>query len=341
MRILVTGANGYIGRHLCRRLLADGHAVRGLVRPGADTSSLDGVAGLELRTGDVLSGESLRRALDGTEGAVHLAGAVAAGRDTTYGRVNVEGAANLAAAASAAGSGRIVFLSSLAAQGPSVPGRPHERAGDEQPLNTYGRSKLEAERALLAALPEDRLTVLRSTVVYGPDYPEMAQILRWVRGRVLPVVPGLELSFVHLDDLLDLVCAALATEGAALGPYFVSDGEVQTMERLVDRLEGLIADRPALRLPVSPKVLGWLEPMAQRVAGSAGLGASVSRFLADLGASGWSCLPTEARARFGFEPRRSFEAVLPEVVAWYRDRGYLDAERSQRSSRAPGDTSST
>ncbi len=340
MRVLVTGANGFIGRVLCRKLEEAGHTVRALVRPGSNLGSLAELNGVDIVSGDVLSPESLRRALEGVQQVVHLAGAVTAGRDSTYARVNVEGTANLAEAAEAAGVTRALFLSSLAAQGPSAPGAPHAHAGDEKPLNSYGRSKLDAERVLVGRLGPDRVIVLRAAFTYGPDHPDVAQILRWLRSRVLPVVPGLELSFLHVEDLTDLLVTAVQTDGPALGPYFVSDGTVHTMERVVDRLEGLISERPALRLPLSAKVLGWLEPMAQRFADSAGLGATVSRVLADLGASGWSCRPDEARERFGFEAKRSFNDTLPEVVAWYRDRGLLEADRAQRSSKAPTDTSS-
>lgn len=342
MKILVTGANGFIGRALCRRLIAGGHGVRGLVRPGSTLGTLTDLPAVEVIHGDVLSPESLNRAAQGVESVVHLAGAVAAGRDSTYGRVNVEGTRNLAEAARAAGVRRFLFMSSLAAQGPSPAGTPHRTAGGEQPLNSYGRSKLEAEGAARSLLGDDRTTILRPGLVYGPDYPELAQVARWVRSRIVPLVPELELSFVHVDDLVDLVSSALEAAEPALGPYFVSDGHVQTMERVVDRLESLISDRPAFRLPVPARILSWLEPVTQRLTDSVGLGASMSRLVAEVRATGWACAPDEAVARFGFTIRRPLATALPEVMAWYRERGWFDSPpRGAHGSKDAGQTSST
>jgi nucleoside-diphosphate-sugar epimerase len=338
MRVLVTGANGFIGRSLCHRLLAAGHEVRGLLRPGSDAGALAASPHFEVFHGDVLSRESLLPAVSDTPFVVHLAAATAAGRDATYARINVEGTRNIVDASAAAGVERFVFMSSLAAQGPSLPGTPHVRAGAEQPMDSYGRSKLEAE-AIVQRVLGDRATALRPAIAYGPDSPEVAQVIRWVRSRVLPIVPSIELSFVHVEDLVELTLLALQTEGPAFGPYFVSDGEVQTMERVFDRLEGLISERPALRLPLPPKLLSWLEPVSQRISDSAGLGASVSRLIAQVRAPGWACTPDEARTRFGFAPRLTIGAALPEVVAWYRDRGWLDG--GHRSAPTTGQTSNT
>lgn len=338
MKVLVTGANGFIGRALCRHLVDEGMSVRGLVRPGSTLGTLTDIPAVEVTHGDVLSTESLSRALEGADAVVHLAGAVAAGRDSTYARVNVEGTRNLSEAAKAAGVRRAVFMSSLAAQGPSQPGQPHRTAGNEQPLNSYGRSKLEAE-TILRELLGDAATILRPGIAYGPDYADLAQVARWVRSRVVPFVPDLELSFVHVDDLVALVGLALRAEGAAVGPYFVSDGEVQRMERVVDRLESLVSERPGLRLPLSAKVLGWLEPVTQRVADTAGLGASISRLIAEVRAPGWACVPDEAVARFGFAVRHPLDTALPEVMSWYRDRGWFDTPA--RTGSAAGQTSNT
>ena len=93
MQILLTGANGFIGRHLAQRLDASPHTTCGLIRPGSVLGTLSDLPRLERRLGDVLSPESLVAACEGVDVVVHLAGAVAAGRDATYHRVNVEGAA--------------------------------------------------------------------------------------------------------------------------------------------------------------------------------------------------------------------------------------------------------
>lgn len=322
MEILVTGATGFIGRHLCRALASAGHRIRALVRPGSTTAPLE-VLGVERITGDVTVPSSLGPALEGVEAVVHLAGAVNVGRESTYDRVNREGTRNLAIACRQRPLRRFVFVSSLSAQGPSPPGRPHRAAADERPINAYGRSKLAAETALREELGDIPFTILRPTVVYGTGDPEMALWARLARAGLLPVVYGLELCFVHVDDLIGLIGAILERDDAPPGPFFVSDGEIHPMERLVDLVERLAEGPPAVRIPLPRRLLETAAPWARRVAGATGLGGLAARTLGELGASGWACTPDEATAALGFEPRHRLVDGLPPVFAWYRERGWI------------------
>jgi nucleoside-diphosphate-sugar epimerase len=324
VQILLTGANGFIGRHLAQRLDASPHTTCGLIRPGSVLGTLSDLPRLERRLGDVLSPESLVAACEGVDVVVHLAGAVAAGRDATYHRVNVEGAAHLADAARVAGVKRVVFVSSLAAQGPSPRGVPHIDSGNEAPSNEYGRTKLEAERALVERLGPERVTVLRPALVFGPDQPDLPRVAKALTSRVMPVVSGLELSFVHVSDLADLIAAAVEVPGEPGRAYFVSDGRVLTMERVIDCVEQALAKGPAMRLALSGRLLSALKPLADRLTNAAGMGASVARVLGELNATGWACAPDRAAAHFGFAPKTTLESALPALVEWYRSRGWLD-----------------
>ena len=324
MQVLVTGANGFIGRHPCRRLALDGYAVRALLRPGADATALASMTGVTIILGDVLAPESLALACRGIDGVVHLAGAVTAGRDRTYGRINVDGTRNLATAAREAGVSRFVFISSLAAQGPSPRGQPHRLAQGEAPSNEYGRSKLAAERALVEEGLAGITSVLRPAIVYGPDSANFAVLARALRSRILPVIAGLELSFCHVDDLVELIVRALSSPSPILGTYFVSDGQPQPMERVVDLLEALLSTRTPVRLSLPPRLLSWLEPLSARLADSTGLGAMIPRWLGELRATGWTCSPEETTAAFGYAPIHALQTSLGPVVDWYREHGLLE-----------------
>src|SRR5688500_16715310 len=113
MQILVTGATGFIGWHLCHALRERGHAVRALVRPGAVLDELS-AGGVTRVVGDITVASSLGAALEGVEAVAHLAGAVRAAREGTYDRVNREGTENLARACRGLPLRRFVFVSSLA-----------------------------------------------------------------------------------------------------------------------------------------------------------------------------------------------------------------------------------
>lgn len=318
MRVLVTGATGFIGRHLCRQLLEAGHQVRVLVRPSTPARRLDRLGDVETVTGDVTVPRSLPDAVTGANAVVHLAGVTAAARGSTYDRVNARGTADLADTCRSRGLNRFVYISSLAAQGPSRPGAPHVDPGNEAPVNAYGRSKLAAEQALAALRTEVPVTVLRPGIVYGPFDPELAAWARLARRRLLPVVRGVELSFVHVDDLCRLVLELLAPGERPFGPFFISDGDPCSMPDLADLLERSLCDRPAVRVPLSTSALGLLVPAVEKAAGLVGAAPLLARTLRELSGGGWACVPDRARRDLGFAPALPFDRGLSQTIDWYR-----------------------
>jgi nucleoside-diphosphate-sugar epimerase len=324
MKVLVTGATGFIGRTLCGALVDAGFAVRALLRPGSRLE-LEGQSAAKIARfeGDVTVRESLDGALEGVDAVVHLAGARSASRPETFHRVNAVGTENLGQACSAQGVGRLVFLSSLAAQGPTPSGGVLDEPGSESPIGPYGHSKLAAEKALARLGAECRVTVLRPGIVYGRYDRELLGWSRMLRLRLLPFPGDLELSFVHVDDLSSLVLSILRAEAPGFGPYFVSDGRPQTMDHVADLLERAL-QRPSLRLRLPRGLLRRLSPAVDRVLGLTGVAPTLARLIRDYSVTGWVCSPRRIQAEFGFEPARSFDASFRRVFEWYRKVGWLD-----------------
>ena len=237
MRVLVTGANGFVGASVCRALIGAGHTVRALVRPGARDEDLP--AGVERVDGDVTVPASLPPGVAGMDAVVHTAGVKHAARLSTFQRVNADGTGHLAEASVEAGVGRFVLVSTIAAQGPSPIGGAHRVGGSEAPINDYGRSKLAAEQRLLAVRTAGT-TILRPSLLYGPGDDHLLVWAKMVRRRLVPMVPDLPLSFLHVDDLAALVLRVLAHPEPPVGPFFVSDGEPTTMGAVIDHLERLL-----------------------------------------------------------------------------------------------------
>lgn len=249
-RVLVTGATGFIGSHLCRRLASEGATVGGLRRAGSETAHLDGVD-LSWEVADVRDGESVRRAVEGYDRVYHLAGVGLLSADAeTVERVNYEGTRTVLEASLATDVDRVVFAGTAGtrrrASGP---------AGEDDlaaPIGAYQRSKARSEE-LAADYVErglDVVTVL-PTSVFGPgDWNFTARLLSLaVNPAMVAYLPG-GASVVSVDDVVDGMIATM-TKGRT-GEAYVLGGENLTfgeMVRVLARAAGGIA--PRIRVPAA------------------------------------------------------------------------------------------
>ena len=290
--VVVTGANGFVGRAVVARLAADGIAVRAAVRrPGAPfPPGVTVVPGADL---DDLS--RWRGALQGASAVVHCAARVHRLADdeadplAAFRRANRDATAALAEAAGAAGVVRFVFISSVGVHGAETFGRPFTAADAPAPCSPYAISKHEAENELARIGAERGLevVVLRPPLVYGPDAPgNFAVLLRAVeRGVPLPLgAIRNRRSFVAIDNLADLITLVVHHPAAAGRAFLVSDGEELSTTDLLRRTARALG-RPARLLPVPAKALRTMlsllgrAELGQRLCGSleVDIGATCSR----------------------------------------------------------------
>ncbi len=261
MRVLVTGANGFVGRALLQRLLAlDGvGAVAGLRRADA---LVEGELPCERRVlGDLavaaVSAESLQGidVLVHTAARVHVMDEVATDPLAAFRAVNVEGMLRLATAAAEAGVKRFVLISSVKVNGEETPpGRAFSAADQPCPGDAYGLSKWEAEQALQALCERTGMqwVIIRPPLVYGPGVRANFQRLMGGLARGLPLPLGAldnRRSLVALDNLLDLLLICLAHPAAANQTFMVSDGDDWSVAELARHLARSL-QRPARLLPV-------------------------------------------------------------------------------------------
>ncbi len=259
--VLVTGASGFLGGPVCRRLMEAGWRVRGLVRPGRAVP--DGVepapaAGLDDAAG-------VARAVAGVDAVVHLAARVHVMRDRSadplaeFRRVNVEGTRTLLQAAAAAGARRFVFASSAKAMGEATT-EAWTEATEPRPADPYGHSKLEAERAVLdgAAKAGMEATVVRLPLVYGPGMrANMLRLFDLVWSGVPRPFGGIanRRTLVFTENVAAAMEAALASPAAAGQVFFAADGRVVSTPELV-RMIAAALGKPARLLPYPRLVLG-------------------------------------------------------------------------------------
>jgi dihydroflavonol-4-reductase len=317
VRIFLTGGTGYIGGALCRRLVAEGHRVRALVRPTSRRGDLEAL-GVECVAGDILQPATLVEAAAGVDWVVHAAAEL--DMETPLERMratNVAGSDHVAAAALAAGA-RMLALSSVAAFGGSpADGSPADEEGPVQhPLPTrYCVTKHEGERALDAY--EGRglaLNVVYPSLVFGPPGKSRGTnvILRdLVRGRV-PVMIGGDrwVSWVYLEDLVDGLVRVI--ERAPAGRRYLMTGEARQLADVVVHACRLAGSRPPrLRLPVgvvkalAPAVAGLYRLAGRRPPLTPQLVRSIERH--------WRFDDARARRELDWQPR-GLDAALPPTV---------------------------
>ena len=209
--VLITGASGFVGSSLARRLCREGRTVRCLVRESSDTSALAGLP-VELCIGTLADRESLRRAASGASRIVHCAAMVSDwGTVSEISAANVTGTVNVLDAARAEGAGRLVHLSTTDVYGhPRGSGPLEESTAPAGFANWYAQTKLEAERELRRGAGALATTILRPATVYGPGSKELVgEIARAIEaGHMLLVDRGRAVAgLCYVENLLDAIAA--------------------------------------------------------------------------------------------------------------------------------------
>jgi nucleoside-diphosphate-sugar epimerase len=260
--VLVTGANGFIGRAVCADLPSRGYRVLEVVRcnPGHPA------ARNRREMGDIDENTDWTAALVGVDSVVHLAARVhlmyetAADPLAEYRRLNVALTLNLARQAAIAGVRRFVFVSSVKVNGESTPiGQPFTAEDVSRPLDPYGISKLEAEQVLMQLSGETvmEVVILRPVLVYGPGVKaNFQEMMRWLWNGVPLPLGALDnrRSLLALDNLVDCIATCLHHPAAADQIFLVSDGEDLSVEALLRRT-AMAFNRRARLLPVPKSVL--------------------------------------------------------------------------------------
>jgi dihydroflavonol-4-reductase len=264
--VLITGATGFIGRHLARRLAADGLSLRALVRPTSDTAELERL-GVELAVGDVTDWSSVCAAVDGCRRVVHLANIYSMWEPdpSVYRRINVEGTRRVAQAAAESGVDLFLHISSVV-----VFGRPdvvpfHERcAPGPERFSEYARTKFEADHVVEGFAVSHRLplAILYPASVLGPgDTKSSGRYVDDIVHRRLPMAVFSDdvMTWVHVRDVVDAILRLLGRDDAAGARYVVGRHRL-TMHQLNEVIREVSGVRPP-RLEVPD----WMARLTARV----------------------------------------------------------------------------
>lgn len=318
-KILISGANGFVGSVLAKELIGRGYPVR-LAARRADTSSqinpLSDEAGAWIRVGDIGPDTDWSNVLKEVDCVIHLAARVHimkdAARDplTEFRRVNTAGTERLARCAVQAGIKRLVFMSSIKVNGEATTDKPFAETDLPHPCDPYGISKWEAEQALarVAAHTGLEVVILRPPLIYGPEVKgNFLSLLRAVAHGVPLPLAGInnQRSLLYVGNAVDALVLAATHPSAAGKTFLLSDGQDVATPDLIQRLAKLLCV-PARLVRCPPFLL-------QLVGGMLGKAESVSRLTSSLQIDS-----STIRNELGWTPPWALEQALHATAEWYR-----------------------
>lgn len=314
MRVLVTGASGFVGRSLSLKTLAEGWQVRGTLLQEEPPNAL--ISGVEPVVIELLGVDtSCPHAVEGIDTVIHLAARVhvlkevASNPLSEFRKTNTDGTFHLARQSAEAGVRRFVFMSTIGVNGNTSGSRAFTENDYPDPHNPYSVSKLEAEIGLreISEKTGMELVVVRAPLVYGPGNPgNFLSLLRIIaKGIPLPLASiSNQKSFLYVENLADaLVCCA--THPAAAGQtYLVSDNEAVSTPELIRRTAAALGV-PARLFPVPASLM----QLAGTVTGKR---AAVNRLLGSLTVDS-----SRIRRELGWQPPFTMTEGLRETAEWF------------------------
>ena len=342
-RCLITGASGFVGSNLARRLCDEGWDVRCLVRSTSRLEQLESLP-IERIEGSLADQESLNRAVSGIDHVFHAAGRTVAFKGSQFFDDNVAGTRRLAEACRMQPNPpTLLMVSSLAAGGTGTTQAPRTEEQPERPVSTYGKSKLAAEQSLAALAAELPASVVRPPMVFGRADRASLALYRSMRFLPIHLSPGMRrfpVSLVHITDLCDammkialggerLAPPSSASNGTGAGKdhgqgkyYVAADRDVTYGE--MGQLAARAAGWTVATVPV-PTPIFWAAGAIGETIGRMRGRAALINFdkIREATARGWVCSDEKIRSTLGYHPAGNLEMQFADTVAWYREHRWI------------------
>lgn len=330
MKVLVTGANGFIGSRIVCELLNRGCEVVCLVRR---TSNIELLSGLSVSYiyGSIDNKSSLVDGFNSISGdfpeyVIHCAGVLKGRTKEDFFSINADGTKNLVEACLPYKERirRFVYISSLAAAGPATRENPRRETDVPNAIGYYGQSKLAGEEEIRKVSSQIPMTILRPTAIYGPGDRGVYIDFKLISSGIMPVVGNseMEISVVFVDDLVRAALFVMENKNAEGETFFVSDETVYKVKEVLAEIKKSLSKK-TIPLIIPDFLFFVIVVVSEFVAGLFGKTTFLNRqkFL-EMRQKGWVC-STDKLRKLGFKPEYDLKRGIEETIKWYRENNWL------------------
>jgi dihydroflavonol-4-reductase len=326
MNILVTGGTGFVGTNLIERLCGQGHRVRSVAKDRLNAGMLESLK-VQVFLGDLNNGLGWDAILDGVDVIYHLAGVTRARSSKEYYEGNYLATKRFVEVCSVHCQNlkRFVYVSSLAAVGPSADGIPVTEETPYHPVSHYGKSKMLGEMEVLKIQGRLPVTVVRPSAVFGPRERDMYEYMKLIARGIQPLIGFRRkiLNLIHSDDLVDGIILAAEHRDAAGQTYFLGSEKDYSTEE-IGRAIALAAQK-------SPMCIRFPHGLVYAAGAIAEVIGKLTRkqIFFDLQKAresvqtAWSCSVNKAKDQLGFRQNISLEDGMLQTYRWYSANGWL------------------
>ena len=326
MKIALTGASGYTGGHVLKRLIARGDAVKALVREASVTPELRS-SGAELVTGALADAASARRLVEGCDAVLHIAAVyrTAGHPDSYYREINVNGVRMLLEAAQNSGVRRFVHTSTVGVHG-DVKNPPAEETSPMAPSDIYQQTKAEADAMAreFGATRGLEVAIVRPGAIYGPGETRLLKLFKSIaRGRYAVVGSGRpHYHLVYIDDLVDGFLLALDRKEAAGETFIIAGPESISQDDLAREIAKATGGSVwPFHLPAWP--IQRIGDVVEGICAPLGMEPPIHRRRVDFWVKNRSFSIEKARRLLGYAPAVGVSEGIARTARWYRENGWL------------------
>lgn len=331
MKAFVTGATGFIGSTLIENLLKKDFEVYALMRKSSNPTNLKGLNYHRIE-GDLSDYPTLCEAVKNMDYVFHLAGVISGPNREYYFEHNAKGTLRVARAVAEENDiiKKFVYVSSLAAAGPAATFKPRIETDQEQPVSSYGESKLLGEQELIKFKDRFPISIIRPPLVYGPRDKGVFTLIKTVSRKLIPIVPGNTedgnkfYSTVHGDDLVQgIIQAALNSDSTSGEVFYIAGDEIHSYTELLRTMAKFMNLKPIeFKVPlIALSASAHALTLVGKISGKT-FPLNVDK-LNEIRPDYWICSNEKAKRVLGFRPKYDLHQGMEQTIRWYKKEGWL------------------